>query len=240
MRKKKQSAKRGAAHTSPGIIAADEQSEVKQLKGVVKVVASDIGHVLVDFTWSDVIQSFCDRLNLTTPQFRKVLAHVGTLGFESGDIDTIGVVKEVNEQMSIICGARGDVAPLTVDEFHLSWCLGFHENEQVAEILDELARSYQLYALSNTNESHWQFLTESLKIERHFHDLILSYVVRSRKPDAGIYQELFKLAEVEPHECLFIDDLEENIEAARKLGMHAIHFVGVEDLKQQLSAMGCI
>lgn len=46
------------------------------------------------------------------------------------------------------------------------------------------------------------------------------------KPDPGIYLYLFQTYGLKPEECFFIDDLEDNIEAGRKLGMDGIVFTG--------------
>lgn len=50
----------------------------------------------------------------------------------------------------------------------------------------------------------------------------------SAKPDSKIYLEAARMAQAELHRCLFIDDLEENVAAASRLGMQSIHFTGIE------------
>jgi putative hydrolase of the HAD superfamily len=75
-------------------------------------------------------------------------------------------------------------------------------------------------------------------VERHFDELILSYKVGCSKPEAEIYREVLKRAGKPASDCLFVDDLECNIQAAAALGMHTIHFRGVADLKQKLTELG--
>ena len=47
-------------------------------------------------------------------------------------------------------------------------------------------------------------------------------------------------ANANPQECLFIDDLLENIQAAKQIGIEGIHFISSEQLKQELVHLGII
>jgi putative hydrolase of the HAD superfamily len=58
------------------------------------------------------------------------------------------------------------------------------------------------------------------------------------KPDPAIYQHTLQGLEVKPSESLFVDDRESNISAARALGIQAIQFRSVEQLRNDLEAMG--
>lgn len=195
----------------------------------VKVLVFDMGHVFVDFDWSAVCKGFMDRAGMNSEQFKEVLAFVGTLGYEDGRIMTEGFVKALNEKLS---------TELTVDEFEAMWNFGFHENAEMAALLTELGKSYPLYLLSNTNESHYGFLSRNFNVERHFKELILSYKVGLAKPDKRIYEEVIKRSGHAAAEHLFVDDLERNIQGALSTGMRAIRFVGIDDLKNNLRAHG--
>jgi putative hydrolase of the HAD superfamily len=66
----------------------------------------------------------------------------------------------------------------------------------------------------------------------------LSAEVGMIKPDAAIYEHTLRGLGVPAAEALFIDDREPNIRAARALGMRAIQFRSIEQLKRELEAMG--
>ena len=51
-----------------------------------------------------------------------------------------------------------------------------------------------------------------------------SYKVHQMKPDLEIYETFLKENDVKPQECLFLDDIPENIVAAKKAGMNGIVF----------------
>jgi putative hydrolase of the HAD superfamily len=66
----------------------------------------------------------------------------------------------------------------------------------------------------------------------------LSAEVRLIKPDPAIYQHTLNGLGASAAETLFVDDREPNIRAARALGMRAIQFLSISQLKDDLEALG--
>ena len=65
---------------------------------------------------------------------------------------------------------------------------------------------------------------------------VLSFEVGLIKPDPSIYRHCLRKLGVRPSEALFVDDLEENVLAARALGIRSIRFVSVAQLRKELLA----
>lgn len=81
--------------------------------------------------------------------------------------------------------------------------------------------NYKLILLSNTNALHIKYIKEQVAFyedfKNCFHKFYLSHQIKLRKPNANIYK--FVLEEnIKASECLFIDDLKENTDAAKALG----------------------
>lgn len=95
------------------------------------------------------------------------------------------------------------------------------------EMLDFMRKlheqDYHLYALSNTGMRFANYLMNS-KYGQFFEGEVFSAKEKLMKPGSGIYQTLIDRYNLNPSESLFIDDRPENIEAARKLGMHGFVF----------------
>jgi putative hydrolase of the HAD superfamily len=195
----------------------------------VKLLVFDMGHVFVDFVWEEVCNGFCTRSGKTRDEFRKVLTHVGGLGYETGTISTADFLSELNKQLG---------SDISLDEFKVLWNHGFQENVEMAALLQALGQTLPLYLLSNTNEVHYRHLQDTYNVARHFKELILSYEVGYSKPDARIYHEVLRRSGVPAQHCLFVDDLPHNVQAAQTVGMQAIQFIGIDDLKQRLNALG--
>ncbi|MFC4873572.1 HAD family hydrolase [Negadavirga shengliensis] len=97
------------------------------------------------------------------------------------------------------------------------------------DLLLSLKSKYKLYMLSNTNAIHFKVVEEVFrkKIPGHwpalFDRLFLSHEMGLRKPDMAIYQQVVKEIGAEPSQCLFFDDLEENLKGAKDAGLQTFH-----------------
>ena len=112
-------------------------------------------------------------------------------------------------------------------------------NKMLVEIPDEKKErllqlkkaGYRLFLLSNTIDVHWDYCVEHLfpyqkyGVEDYFEQCFLSQRMHLAKPNARIYEEVIRQANIHPDETLFIDDLKENCEAAEKLGIHTFQNV---------------
>ena len=99
-------------------------------------------------------------------------------------------------------------------------------NEAMVELMSDLRRRGYRMALLTNNVREWEPLWRSLlPVDAIFELIVDSAFVGMRKPDPEIYElTLERLGDPAPGECLFVDDVEVNIEAARKLGLAAVHF----------------
>lgn len=94
------------------------------------------------------------------------------------------------------------------------------------EFIQKLAREkqFRLILLSNTNEMHIDFIKKNVSFYNDFKacfdKFYLSNEIHLRKPNADIYNFVLKENNLNPEECLFIDDTKENTMAAEKLGIH--------------------
>lgn len=108
-------------------------------------------------------------------------------------------------------------------------------------LLHELrAKGYHLALVSNTNPflQHWEesadFCDQGVGIQSFFDRLWYSYELKAYKPDAYFFDRLLVLGEYQPQECLFLDDALHNVEAARAVGIAAIHVPNNEDWEEAL------
>lgn len=194
-----------------------------------KLFVFDMGHVFVDFEWESVCEGFCQRSTRTREELKDAFRQLAQLGYESGRINTDDFLAELNKHLD--CN-------IDRAEFTKLWTATFRENTEMALLMQELRRQRPLYLLSNTNEIHYEYLESSFQVSRHFDELILSYKVGSSKPEPEIYEEVLRRSGMAPEDCFFIDDLNQNVEAARRLGIRAHRFTGIQELKNELVALG--
>jgi putative hydrolase of the HAD superfamily len=91
--------------------------------------------------------------------------------------------------------------------------------------------------LSNAWTGARKVLTKSKPCIDAFHISVFSCEIGLMKPDPEIYRRILKLCEVKPEEAIFVDDALENIEAANKLGIHAIQFKNAAQAIQDVTAL---
>jgi 2-haloacid dehalogenase len=103
-------------------------------------------------------------------------------------------------------------------------------------ILEKLkAAQVPLYGITN-------FASDTLKeakaiypfLAHSFIDIVVSGDEKLLKPDAAIYEVLLKRQKLDATDCVFIDDSRANVEAASRLGFHALHFTTPEAFAKDL------
>ena len=90
---------------------------------------------------------------------------------------------------------------------------------------------HSLYYLSNYHTQLRDYIMEVYSFFDLFEGGIFSCDVHVNKPSAEIYHHLLEKYQLSPKECVFFDDIEENIEAAHKVGIHGVLFTGVQCVK---------
>lgn len=144
-----------------------------------------------------------------------------------------------NQQFSdAVCQLIG--MELTLDQFALAWGDIFWLNESLAALLVKLKRQGYAMALgSNTNEIHARvFLPQFAETFRLFDALVLSYEVGHIKPSAAFYHACAARLNRPESECIFIDDLAENIEGARAAGLQGVLYTDTPRLIADLGQLG--
>ncbi len=116
----------------------------------------------------------------------------------------------------------------------------FRPLEGVEALLEELgATGRAVHALSNY-APWYSLIEERLRLSRWLEWSFVSCDTGVRKPDHEAYLGPARALGVEPSACLFVDDREENCAAARAVGMPALHFTSVAELRVQLGEAGSL
>ena len=112
------------------------------------------------------------------------------------------------------------------------------DNVETTRLLEPLSRITRLGCFSNTHAMHWEHMNTSFAWMKIFEIKLASHLCGVAKPDAGAFRAICGAANLEPNECLFIDDRLVNVEGARSIGMQALHFQGASALVDDLGSIG--
>ncbi len=133
---------------------------------------------------------------------------------------------------------------LAYPEFEAAWLEPYHHPiPGMAELVEDLSRHYRLVLLSNVDRDYWRVVRTMHPELEHFESLLVSCDLGRAKPDAEVFQHVCQLTGTEPHQCFFVDDTAENVEAARLVGFHGHVFSSVPQLREvleQASARGLL
>lgn len=128
---------------------------------------------------------------------------------------------------------------MSLAEFESVWNGIFSGIDPMVALVRRLVSGYPCFLISNTNRSHFEFCLKNYPVLRELHGWILSYEVGALKPHPAIYRRALDLARVPPERIFYIDDRQDLIEAASRLGFQTHRFTNeTAPLLAELSARG--
>lgn len=197
---------------------------------MIKAVFFDIGNVLLRFSQKRILRKFAWAVGRHPV---KVARHI----WKGRIVDRIERGEVTGEEIHALfvseLGYEGDF-----NKFKTLWCDHFTLDRGSFAILKSVSAKVPTYLLSNTNALHIEHIRARYAFPALVRGAILSHELKLRKPQREIYEAALKMSGTLPEETVFIDDLEENCEGARKAGLHAIRYRGAADLKKRLAALG--
>ena len=103
------------------------------------------------------------------------------------------------------------------------------------EWIKEMKRSgLNVYCLSNISDKICRDCEKEFEFIKYTDGYVFSYEERLIKPDPAIYERLLEKYNLNAEECIFIDDIEANVAAAQKLGIHGIVFREHQQAKAEI------
>lgn len=201
------------------------------IRDMIKNVVFDVGKVLVEFDW----QGCFDTLNFSPEAYEKV-AHATVLSelwneFDRGRMpeeDILeGFLKKAPDCESEIMRFWNNIGnSIKRYDYAFAWIRKLRE------------QGYRVYLLSNYPRRLYFQSMEELAFVEEVDGAVFSYEVQSVKPEPEIYQALMKKYQLNPTECVFLDDNCANIIAANQLGMATIHFHTKSQAEEELRSLG--
>lgn len=200
---------------------------------MIEAVIFDYGGVLVDMHWDVARAIERDHALAAGTIPRTLYSGEAWRRVEVGDYDRDAWLRESHEALEQHAGRA--MPPL-----HEQWRAEWHLIEPNIALVRRLRESHRVSVLSNADRSLESTLREKHGIFDLFHDVICSADVGLAKPDARIFALAAERLGIAPAACVFIDDTEHNVTAAREAGIAAIHYRVDQGhvLEQQLAEIG--
>lgn len=110
-------------------------------------------------------------------------------------------------------------------------------DKDLVDYARSLGRRYRTGLISNAGPDLRPRLNEVWRIANLFDDIVISCEVGLVKPDLEIFRLALKRLQVQPSASIFVDDVETNVYAARVVGMHAIRFQDVDQIRLEMEPL---
>ena len=111
-------------------------------------------------------------------------------------------------------------------------------DQDVLDFVDRLKKKYKVYLLTDTIDIHDEY-NKTRGIYDKFTKVFKSYEEKLAKAEGKeFYLDVLHKINAKPYECIFIDDLEEQVKTAKSLGAKGIVFKNLSQLKENLYRLG--
>lgn len=195
-----------------------------------KVLAFDLGKVIFDFDYSSALERIKNKGASVEEILRELYENDFGLDFEKGLVSPEEFYLDFKSKFNAV---------LDYAEFKDIWSDIFIPNHDVINLVKELRKIHPTYLISNINALHFEFLNARYpEVFALFTRLILSYKVKSVKPEKQIYEELRKTAGTDYQNIIYIDDRDDLITKAKLLDLQCIRFENIKQLIEELSYLG--
>jgi glucose-1-phosphatase len=198
---------------------------------MIRTILFDFGNVIAFFDHRRAIEKLSRHTGLEATELALVL-YGGELeiAYENGQISTARYFEIAREDGRLNC---------SLDQFVAAFVDIFTENAGVTALVPRLKKRYRLLLASNTNDAHFTHYRKQFDhVLEHFDGLVVSHEIGARKPHRPFYEHCQKLANCEPEECLFIDDMPSNIHAAQTFGWQGVLLTTPAEAVARLKALG--
>lgn len=188
-----------------------------------KTVYFDLGNVLFFFDHAKMIKQVASCAQIPLDLAKELLVDEKLQErYERGEIDTPTLFRIFQSKAP---------KPFNYREFNHAISDIFVPNTDLWPIIEELKKqTIRLILISNTCESHYNWIYSHYPILRCFDDKILSFEVKLLKPDPRIFQKALTLSNCFPHECFYTDDIEDYVNSARSVGLDSEVFTTAKNL----------
>lgn len=204
----------------------------------IEAIVSDFGGVLT----TPLLSSFMavqDEIGISPESLGKAMRTITEedgenplYALERGEVSEVDFLARLGDGLEPLLGHRP-----ALHRFRETYFEALHPNEPMIELMRELKASGRRMAMLTNNVREWEPLWRSmLPVDEIFETVVDSGFVGCRKPEARIYEMTLERLGLPAAACLFIDDLEPNIDGARALGMSAVHFRDNEQAIAEIKA----
>jgi putative hydrolase of the HAD superfamily len=196
---------------------------------MIKNIVFDLGNVIIQWDPKHIIAQYTKNPVAQKELLDKIFGSSYWLAFDDGSMTREEVIYNIQKTTSF------KYRSLIVDIIYYWYqhCPMVTGMEEVIQTLKK--QGYGIYLLSNTN-IHFDEYKDTLPVMKHFDGFYISAKTKLTKPHPEIFLDFLQTFQLVANECIFIDDIHNNVLGAKHVGMKGYHFTGdVTALQQHLN-----
>ena len=207
-----------------------EGIDLKSIKNLI----FDVGDVLIGFRWMDMLTD-----DFGIPKERAV--HIGPKVFEDPIwMELDAGRKQVDEVVDYYMAKYPEDGDIIKRMFAEGERMAV-KREGVWEAVGRLKEcGYRIYLLSNYSKYLFEKHTADMSVIPLLDGKVISYEVKAIKPEPEIYEHILNKYDLNASESIFFDDKEENVNAAKALGISAFRITSEEMLLDLLHEIASV
>lgn len=196
---------------------------------MIRNVIFDLGGVLLEWKPNEVLARWSAVVEKQQLIRAAVMGTSDWLAFDRGDLSEPEVIGRIQART----GLTSEEITAYLDTVRDSLVAV----PDVVALLEEAKdHGVGLYCLSNMPASVFSHVHRRYTFWNQFEGIVVSGDVRMVKPDRAIFEYILARHALKAHETLFIDDLPQNVEAAKAIGFDGLIFTGTADCQKALRA----
>lgn len=203
----------------------------KVAKYMISTIIFDIGNVLTGFEWKGFFESFGYEQEILDKLAAATTLNEDWNEYDRGILTDEEVLEEfVKNDPSIEAEIRNCIADIGNILLRYDYAIPW--------ISELKSKGYRVLVLSNFSHKAYVDCSHALDFLPYTDGGILSFREKCIKPEPEIYRRLIETYNLVPEECVFLDDLQRNLNAAAAFGIHTILFQNQAQAKEELKKLG--
>jgi len=201
-----------------------------RVRVMIKAIIFDLGGVILTHTHEVTMSTLAEIFGVTEDKIQQAFL----------DIEDDWVTGKITAEKLAKKFKRKFKSKKSIEKIMQYWIAIYEKetevNKDLLQLIDKLKGKYEVYLLTNTTDIHHN-LNAKRNIFNHFNKIFASFLIGKRKPDRDFYLNVLKETNLQPKDTIFIDDREENLKPAKKLGMNVILFQNNKNLTTELKKL---
>ena len=190
----------------------------------------DIGNVLLHWAPGDVIATHFPDVADPQALGKTLFYHPLWKDFDKG----LNSSEQVRQDMAAHLGWSASDADKLIQACKAS----LSAKQDAVDYVQSLhADGHRLFCLSNMPVEFFDHLQQAHDFWHHFEHITISGAIQMAKPDADIYHYVLETNNLAAQDCIFLDDLQENIDTANSVGIHGVHFTDLATAKAHIDTL---